>query len=227
MDSILEFKSLHGEVKDVDTNRRIVTGYLSSFGNIDKVDDTIEKGAFAKTLMERKDDIYFLNQHRWAQPHGKFAQLNEDQKGLYFESNKMPPTSYSNDVLKLYEAGIMKEHSIGFQTIKSRQLKSGVRLIQEVRLFEGSNVTVGADPNTPFLGTKSTMKELNDQSKLIYKALRDGTFTDETFNLLEIALKQLQTQAYNLGKESLSKPVEETTSDEPINVLKAFNLKNI
>lgn len=223
MDSFLEFKSLRGEIKDLDFNGRIVTGYLASFGTEDLGGDTIEPGAFKKTLAERKDSIFFLNQHRWAEPHGKFRVLEEKQQGLYFESNPLANTTYSDDVLKLYEAGIMNEHSIGFLTMKSRIPKKGKRILTEIKLYEGSNVTMGMHPNTPFLGLKSTIKEVNDQSNLIYKAIRNGTFTDETFSLLELALKQLQNQAFILGQKSLNEPSNDTV--EPIEALRSFNKK--
>lgn len=221
MDSILEYKSITGEIKDLDLNKRVVMGYLSSFGYVDKTDDAVEFGAFTKTLQERANQIFFLNQHNWAQPHGKFQSLVEDTRGLYFESTPLPDTTYSSDVLKLYEAGIIKEHSIGFQTIKSEEDENNVRHITEVKLFEGSNVTLGANDKTPYLGLKTSIKEIDDQSKLIYKAIRNGTFTDETFNLLELALKQLQQEAFNLGKKSLEKPSIDTY--EPISVLHKFN----
>lgn len=203
----LEIKDLTGEVKDIDTTGRRVTGYLSKFGNVDHDNDIIEAGAFKKSVNERFNSIFFLNQHNWKQPHGKFAVLKEDSYGLYFESEKLPDTTYSNDALKLYEAGIVKEHSIGFAVMKSgwqgKEWES-TRIIKEVKLFEGSNVTLGANSDTPFLGFKSLeMTDIKDRSNNIVKALRNGTFTDETFGLLEIALKQMQLQAYELGKQSL------------------------
>lgn len=207
MNGLLEQKSINAEIKDVDINKRVVTGYLSSFGNIDYDYDIIDKGAFTKSIRERKDNIFFLNQHNWKQPHGKFNVLIEDSKGLYFESNPLPDVSYSNDVLKLYEAGIIKEHSIGFETIKSEWTKEeskDIRVIKEVKLYEGSNVTLGANPDTPFTGLKSMgLKEANNQISKIVKMLKDGTLTDDTFELLEIALKQIQKQTYELGKKSL------------------------
>jgi hypothetical protein len=116
----------------------------------------------------------------------------------------------------------MKEHSIGYSTIKS-EAKSKVRHLTELKLYEGSNVTLGANPETPFTGLKVlTLKEINDQSKLIYKAIRNGTFTDDTFQLLEIALKQLQMDAYTLGK-TLQKPSLDTPTYEPLSALKDFN----
>lgn len=223
MNKMLELKSINAEVKDVDTKKRVVTGYLSNFDNIDHDSDIIVKGAFQKSIDERKQAIWFLNQHNWQQPHGKFSVLREDSKGLYFESEPLIDTTYSSDVLKLYEAGIMREHSIGFQTIKSdyeKQKNTNVRIIKEVKLYEGSNVTLGANPETPFTGFKSfTQKEANDQVKLIVKMLKNGTLTDETFEILEIALKQLQKNMYELGKtHSKDEPQIDSTqlkSNEP------------
>lgn len=219
---MLEQKSISAEIKDVDVKQRVVTGYLSNFDNKDYDGDIIVKGAFFKSINERKDAIWFLNQHNWKQPHGKFDVLQEDSKGLYFESMPLIDTTYSSDALKLYEAGIMREHSIGFSTVQQEYDKNqDARIIKEVKLYEGSNVTLGANPNTPFMGFKSlTTQEANDQVKKIVKMLRDGTLTDETFELLEIALKQLQTNMYELGKNSLNQnePQDDSTqqkSDEP------------
>jgi len=221
MNGLIEFKNFEGNIKDVDVAKRVVTGYLSAFGNKDYDNDVVEKGAFSKSINERKDKIFFLNQHNWAQPHGKFSVLQEDDKGLYFESEPLIDTSYSSDALKLYEAGILKEHSIGFVTIKDDQ-KDGVRILRELKLYEGSNVTLGANPETPFTGMKSlTMADINDKCTLLYKAIRNGDFTDETFTLLEYSLKELQFQAYELGKKSLTEPFKDTQT-EPINIINEF-----
>lgn len=194
-------------VKDIDFKKRVVTGYLSAFNNKDYDDDIIMPGAFTKTIKERKDQIFFLNQHNWKQPHGKFAVLKEDDRGLYFESEPLIDTSYSSDALKLYEAGIVKEHSIGYFTVKGfYDNDKEAYVMKEVKLMEGSNVTLGANPNTPFLGMKSlTLKDVQNEIKTITKAFRTGTFTDETFGLLEIALHDLHKKAFELGKQSLDK----------------------
>ena len=216
------YKSINDSVKDIDSVKKIVTGYLSAFNNKDYDGDIIIKGAYSKSISERQKDIFFLNQHDWKQPHGKFSKLMEDEKGLYFESMPLINTSYSMDAFKLYEAGIVKEHSVGYNIVKQEYSKSdGANIVKEIKLYEGSNVTLGANSDTPFTGFKSlTIKEVNDQHKLILKAFRSGTFTDETFGLLEVALKQLQDQSYELGKISLKdKPADLITDiivDEPI-----------
>jgi HK97 family phage prohead protease len=230
MKNLLEYKNLSGGVQDVDTKKRVVTGYLSEFDSEDLTKDIIEPGAFTKTIAERSSQIYFLNNHNWGQPHGRFNVLREDVKGLYFESDPLIDTTYSSDLLKLYEAGIVKEHSIGYQVARKEQ-KGGIRHLKELRLAEGSNVTRGANPNTPFMGFKSlTQIELIDKEKLLLKAIADGTFTDATFGLLEIALKQLQTDAFELGQKTpiITAPsiVDTRFKDAPsLEILKAFNEK--
>ena len=229
-------KNTDNSIKDIDVKGRIVTGYLSNFDNKDYDDDIIVKGAFKKSIDERGKSILFLNQHDWKQPHGFFRLLQEDSKGLYFESNPLIDTSYSVDTMKLYEAGIIKEHSIGFVTEKSDyDQKEKVRYIKEVKLYEGSNVTMGANPETPFTGFKSlTLKEANDQVSRIVKMLRNGTLTDETFMQLEIALKQLQKHSFELGKNSLAEPsidtqpiiIEEPKINKEIEIINQF-LKNL
>lgn len=219
MDTILKYKSIFGSVKDIDMKNKIVTGYLSSFDNKDYDNDIILRGAYKKSIAERKNDIYFLNQHNWGQPHGKFNVLEEQPQGLYFESTPMIDTTFSMDAMKLYEAGIVKEHSIGYQVVKSEfSKKDDANIIKEIKLYEGSNVTLGANNNTPFTGFKSyNLKQVNDQYKQILKAYRNDTFTDETFGLLEIALKQLQAQMFELGKQSLETKTADNVTDIEVN----------
>lgn len=249
MNGLLEYKTITAEVKDVDFTSRTVTGWWSSYGNKDYDDDIIDQGAASKTIRERgpqgTNEIFFLNQHNWSQPHTKPSVLQDQPKGIYFEAT-MPivngeMTSYSKDALILYASGVVIQHSIGFQVLKSDITGSWadgdrIRHIKEIKLFEGSNVTLGANPNTPFTGFKSlTQAQCNDQITAICKLLRNGSLTDETFGILEIALKQLQLHSFELGKKSLveSKPDETTLKDdEPIdtkndliNLLSNFSLK--
>ena len=65
MRGLLSYKNLSGSVKDVDTKGRTVTGYLSKFGNVDNHNDIMQKGAFKQSLNERRDNIFFLNQHNF------------------------------------------------------------------------------------------------------------------------------------------------------------------
>ena len=221
MKGLLEYKNFTAEIKDLDAKSMTVTGYWSKFGNLDYDDDVIASGAATKTIAERgpmgSNEIFFLNQHNWSQPHGKPMVLEAQEKGIYFES-KIAPTSYGRDALVLYAEGIVVQHSIGFSTVKSDyDERTGYRTIKEIKLYEGSNVTLGANPETPFTGFKSlTMTQINDQISKMIKLLKDGSLTDDGFGRLEIALKQFQLEAYNLGKNSLA-DVEPTVVTLPSN----------
>ena len=215
MRNAYEEKDGVGSVIDVDTKGRRISGYLSSFNNIDSHNDTITPNAFDKTVRERKEQILFLNQHSWEQPHGFFMELEPDERGLKFLSYPLPNTTYSNDAIELYDAGIIADHSIGFIPVKwDWNDDTQIRTLKEIKLFEGSNVTVGADRNTPYLGRKAmTIEEINDQTKRITKMLRNGTVTDQTFIQLEIALKQLQMESYERGRvDALKEP--DTSTDQ-------------
>ena len=83
MKGIFEQKNT-GAIKDIDIKSRIVTGYLAAFGNVDSDNDIIEKGAFSKSINERFNDIFYLQQHDWTRPLGKFTKLEEDEKRSIF-----------------------------------------------------------------------------------------------------------------------------------------------
>lgn len=166
-----------------------------------------------------------MNQHKFDQPHGKFAVLQEDGYGLYFESEPLINTTYSDDALKLYEAEIMREHSIGYITTQADQKENGSRIIKEVKLFEGSNVTQGMNPGARFLGFKDrSPKELDLQIKRIIKYLREGNISDDGFMLLEYSLKELQAQSIELGKTlAEGKPENRSTYADIEPSLKTIN----
>jgi len=227
MNSLLQYKSFDAEVTDIDLKSRVVTGYFSKFGNVDSDGDVIVKGAYAKTIQESgylgKNRIVHLYQHDVNKVLGKPRLLKEDSQGLYFET-EFVDVSYAADVLKLYEAGVINEHSVGFQTVKGDR-KDGYYEIQEVKLFEGSTVTFGANPDTPFTGFKSQIKNTTDYISKCKKLLKDGDLTDETFFLLEYQLKQLEriveAQSQTVKDDE---PSNHLSSDLPIEAInEAFN----
>jgi hypothetical protein len=67
--------------------------------------------------------------------------------------------------------------------------------LTELKLYEGSSLTAwGANMYTPLTGMKAYDKinKFNNRIDIMIKAMRSGNFTDETFQMLEIELRQLQ-----------------------------------
>lgn len=206
-----EYKALTSEISDVDVKNGIVTGYYAAFNNIDNGRDMIVPGAFTKTIAERgpngKKQILHLLNHWSSDVLGKPSVLKEDLKGLYFET-KIVSTTLGVDTLKLYEAGVYNEHSIGYRTIKYEVVNAGTddeyyKLI-ELKLWEGSTVPWGMNDETPFTGFKglNNPAELDKKRTALLKALKVEGLTDDTFSQLEIALVQL-TDAYKQISKSL------------------------
>lgn len=224
--------------KDIDGKKGIVTGYFADFNSIDTDGDIIRPGAFTKSISEwgpssAKKRIKHLLNHDTSKPLGVLVVLKEDQKGLYYES-QLGTHSLGVDFIKMVDSGLVTEHSIGFTTIKYNQLKpwnewrqgEAARELTDLKLYEGSSLTAwGANMNTPITGLKTELKikKVNDRISLLCKAIESGTFTDETFELLIIELKQLQ----QFVSEVATLKVEPTEQEKEVvvrdwNVLKDF-----
>jgi len=231
----ISFKNYDATIKDLDVATGIVTGYFSQFNSIDLDGDVIMPGAFTKTIAERgpdssKPEIAYLWQHDTTKPLGKLLVLREDNFGLYFEA-KMSDTTWGEDALKLYRDGVITQHSIGYQVIKSVEtqmdMEEEVEQIYEVKLWEGSAVTFGANPNTPFTGFKS-LEEREDRIKTLVKAIKNGSYTDETFGLIEFELLKLVSLAKTEEPSKITTTVQEPKEDNKIQEIKLFrNLLNL
>jgi len=227
----ISFKNYDATIKDLDVATGIVTGYFSQFNSIDLDGDVIMPGAFTKTIAERgpdssKPEIAYLWQHETTKPLGKLMVLREDNFGLYFEA-KMTDTTWGQDALKLYRDGVITQHSIGYQVIKSIETQTEgeeVEQIFEVKLWEGSAVTFGANPNTPFTGFKS-VEEREDRIKTLVKAIKNGSYTDETFGLIEFELLKLVSLVKS--DEPMKITTEENEPKEGNNIQQIKQFRNL
>lgn len=216
-------------IKDIDATGRTVQFYGSAFGNEDSDGDIIMPGAYTKTILEngpnsRQPRIKHLLQHNTRQIIGKFTELAEDSKGLLCTS-VLANTKDADDALALYELDLF-EHSVGFQTIKwegdNSNPEAYVRRLTELKLWEVSSVTWGANSDTPLVGIKSHdpasmlvgVDALNARMSKLFKALRTGSLQDSTYEQLQAEADSLQT-AYK-GLISLNGEPLEPASSRPL-----------
>jgi uncharacterized protein len=142
----MEFKNLPFEMK-ANAEKREFEGYASTWEK-DLVGDQIIKGAFKNTLEDRlsRNKIKILWQHY--EPLGLPVEMYEDAKGLYVRG-KIAKTQLGNDALELMGSGIVDEMSIGYDVVKDDISEDGsTRLLKELKLYEVSAVTFGANPYT-------------------------------------------------------------------------------
>lgn len=241
--SKIENKSYQDMILDVTPETRTVKACWSRIGNVDLDGDIIVAEAFTKTIKERgpkgKNMIWSLVDHK-----ADMAHTLGKPKELYIEGDMLVAvtdlveTECGEDAIKLYEAGLINQHSIGFSTLKSDvDQKTGIRTITELKLYEGSAVLWGANPETPTLGFKGEFKETKETLSLrlenLIKAFRGGNFTDDTFALMEIQIKQIQAELLTLEiAETITQPaeaveptpvVEEKSNEEVLKAIKQFN----
>ena len=214
-------KNIKASIQDVDMKQGIVILYASAFNNVDAHKDVIVPGAFAKTIQERKGRIKHLWQHDAWQPIGRPESMIEDAKGLRVES--FISERNNGDFRKMYAEGIITEHSIGYEEIPDKKdMKDGINYLKELKLWEYSAVTWGANPETPTVGFKGTeevkLPDAVERMNRLLKFIRNSDATDDTLQQLEIEVKQLATIIDSL---TTKEPQEHSIDNEP-NILEMY-----
>ena len=203
-------KNIAFELKDISEGSREVVFYGSAFDVLDSDNDVIKKGAFTKSIQERTESsngrkIAHLRNHDFEHQIGSIKEIYEDEYGLKVVS-KLGKSTKGNDAFLDYQDGILREHSIGFNYVQdkikfiedSSLNEAGHWDITEVKLWEVSAVTFGANEFTPVL---DVAKGLNNKSQLsnkleqlnasFLKAIKNGKGTDERIENLEARFKQI------------------------------------
>lgn len=157
----VEHKDFDLEVKEFGETGGL-TGYLSTFGNLDQGGDIVEAGAFTKTLKDRPV-LPLLWHHDPSEPAkviGSFT-AKEDAKGLFISADFLPDPDSQNVRTKLAalkDKGVRVGLSIGYNVIKfiwDKVKGESVRILQELRLNEGSVTLFPMNERALVAGVKS------------------------------------------------------------------------
>ena len=137
------------EKKQEELDEGKISGYAANFGNLDSWQDKIKKGAFTKTVKEKKE-FPILWQHNLDEVLGKTASLFEDDNGLYMSANLVLEVQKASEAIALAKNGALKGLSIGFMakefTYKTdKKTQKLYREISEIDLYEISLVTIPAN----------------------------------------------------------------------------------
>lgn len=198
-------KHLKFELKDLDSEGQ-VSFYFSKFNNEDSDRDIVVKGAFTKTKENIKRIKHFYNHNMYNVP-GVIKEINEDKVGGWAVSQLALKTQLGNEVYEQYKAGIITEHSYGYDIMKSEWNEDKtVQTIKEIKLYELSSLTAwGANPETNVIDIKS-LDYLNE-------LLKSTNYDEKIILKINEVLKHLAT---------LKEP-EQSTQAEPFNWIKAMN----
>ncbi len=225
----MELKTIPQHVKSVQD--RTVTGIFAVMGNIDSYNDRLMPGAFTKTFAERGAKTKFLWQHNFEAPAiGIIKSLRE------LSRDELPPevlavapdamggaevvreylnTPRGNEVLEGIKAGVPYEMSFGYDALKfsfetpadARDEWDKIRILQEVRLWEVSDVLWGANDATLASKAQLPLEFLIKQFQLHVKAGARHSASDVK------ALNAIHKAAVELGATSCKGVLEDDTDD--------------
>lgn len=143
-------------------------GYAAMFGNVDLGGDVIERGAFKEIIKGRNGKVKILNQHSTRDPIG-VADVEQDDKGLRFEGQLILEAASARSAYALMKGGALDGMSIGYDTLPGGYeiLKSGIRQLKALKLWEISPVTFGMNPLAGIEAVKTaaeikTIREFED-----------------------------------------------------------------
>ncbi|HRF71750.1 MAG TPA: HK97 family phage prohead protease [Accumulibacter sp.] len=157
----------------LDAETGIISAYVSVSGvRVDSwIRETLQAGCFRKSIAERgpagANRIRTLWQHDWNEVIGMPIELAEHSReqlperilqrypqatgGLFARTQFVMDVQRGREAVALYKAGAMDEWSIGFDIINSHEetvSEDWMLYVDEVRLWEYSPVTFGANPAT-------------------------------------------------------------------------------
>ena len=191
----MDFKNIIADVKDVDTKNRIVKLYYSVFDVKDSDGDIIKKGALSKSQSDwgpgGQNRIWHLDNHIPSARVGKPIEMGEDDFGAWAVT-KVSDTRDGKDIMVLYDDGAITEHSFGFEVMNSEKSDDGTPILTNLRQYEYSSVTWGANMFTETIGVKSEhLDRLHDEHTKWTNILQKSRLSDEYCCLLEARIKYL------------------------------------
>lgn len=212
---------------DVDTKTKQVKIAISQLETVDRDKDVFDPSAYDKTIKENgpkgMNEIWHLLDHtpRSFSALSKFKELGREGKYITGVSHYKDSFAWREVAWPLYEAGDITQHSVGFEIVKAEPRDSKeVRVIKEVRLYEGSAVLWGAQPDTPTMQVVKGLMNLEDDSEItaaekieqLIKRIYKGRF-DEDQTLFIIELKRLQYLFDSKQVEKIFEPETTSTQD--------------
>lgn len=192
-----EYKAVPQHLKVDDESPNTYTGVFSVFGVLDSYGDIVHPGAFAKTIQERKSQIFHLWQHNFNSP--AIATIDELRE---IAANELPDevrntypeatggilvkrtyldTPRAQEILAGLAAKVPYQMSFAYDAIKydfeedteGKTYWGEIRHLREVRLYETSDVLWGANSATRADVFKSLLNACKSQRLEIDQELAD------------------------------------------------------
>lgn len=142
------------KAEDEDDKYGYISGYASTFGNVDSVGDKVAKGAFAISIATKMPKM--LWQHdRW-QPIGSWTDAKEDDYGLWVQGRILKTVPQGLTAFNLLKEEAISGLSIGYRVQDYEyDNDTGIYTLKQVNLLEVSVVTFPANELAEVANVKS------------------------------------------------------------------------
>lgn len=148
---------------------RIISGYGVIWGSINEHKERFVKGAFAKSIKDLGPGTTSAYKIKFTDRHGKscalFAELIEDEIGLFFRTSPLDKVSWADDLLVQFESGTLNNFSIRFRHMWDKvewDEENNCLVIIEARLYEIAGVDIPSDMETYALRSQEEVEYLNE-----------------------------------------------------------------
>jgi len=214
---MIEYRDFHEIRAEGDGNT--IVGWGTRFGepaDIGYFNETITRGAFAKTLKAQAGKVRLLAGHNpGALPVGTITSLEERDAGLWMEAS-IADTATGRDILALAKGGHPIGLSIGFSVPDGGESWSNDRTnrtLNEIRLHEISVVGAPAYDNADVVGVRSFENFLTAAANLrqdrVGKKLSAASAGSIKAAIEALSgLLESETAAADVDEENAAKPVE-------------------
>ena len=196
-------------------------GWLSTFGNVDSYGDTVVKGAYKKTVEENNGKFPVLWVHDHREPIGSLF-ADEREEGLWVKGSLNLDVQRAREARSLVQRGDVSGMSIyytalqvGSKTIDGQQ----VRVLKEIRLYEGSILPIPADNEARIQAMKSAAM-IGDPNAISLDEWRERLLGLPAEQLESI--KSLLEAEKSGGVPTLSRPVESAQDEAAEAALEAM-----
>jgi HK97 family phage prohead protease len=139
-----ETKDFNFQLESMDEGLGTFSGYASTWDEVDSYGDQVVKGAFKKSLKEKKAGLPMLWSHQVNEPIGLIFG-EEDERGLAVRGQFNLEDPLALRIRSHMKQGSVTGLSIGFQTVVEELDKAtSVRKLKEIKLWEISPVVFPA-----------------------------------------------------------------------------------
>lgn len=193
------------------TDEGTFEGILPKYGNVDRVNDRVVKGAYDDTLRTMGNRRPLLFSHKQDEPVGS-VELVDTEESLNVRGRLNLDVNRAREVHALMKAGDIGAMSIGYTVVDSTYDRDGVRNLTKLELLEASLVCVPANPECVITSVKSADGG-NMAHKSRYSSLKVLDELDE--ELREKLLKELEELDETEQEEQKDCEETEEKSEEP------------